>query len=259
MILTIPSLSSREERKIRGHFLFVALTAAAGALGGCAAPAPEGIDDPYEVENRSTHAFNLALDSKILRPAATATHAGNGPLGRGIANFADNLDAPGDVVNSLLQFRIGKATENTLRFAINTVIGVGGIFDPATAMGVPGKKTDFGETLHVWGVGEGSYLEVPFVGPSTQRDALGDVVDFVIDPLNYILPAPESYFGTAAKLAAKVGDRGRYSATVDSILYESADSYAQARLLYLQNRRYELGQTADEGSFVDPYEDPYGQ
>ncbi len=259
MILTIPSLSSREERKIRSPFLFVALTAAAVGLGGCAAPVSDGINDPHEVENRASHRFNVAVDRTILRPAATATRAGDGVVGRGIANFADNLDGPRDVVNSLLQFRLGKATENTLRFAINTTIGLGGLFDPATAAGVPGKQTDFGETLYVWGVGEGAYLEVPLVGPSTQRDTLGDVVDIFIDPMRLLLPKPESTVGSVAKLAAKIGDRGRYSTTVDSILYDSADSYAQARLLYLQNRRYQLGQTTDEGSFVDPYEDPYGQ
>lgn len=231
------------------------------ALGVAAcgpAPAPQGINDPYETENRATHAFNVAMDRNVLKPLSSGM--GTGPISAGISNFADNLGTPSDVVNSLLQVRVGRATHNTLRFAINTVIGVGGIFDPATAMGVGEKKTDFGETLHVWGVEEGAYMELPLLGPSTQRDALGSVVDLALDPMNYLLPRPESYVGTMAKLAAKLGDRGRYSATVDSILYDSADSYIQARLLYLQNRRYELGQTSGESaSFEDPYEDPYAQ
>jgi phospholipid-binding lipoprotein MlaA len=120
-------------------------------------------------------------------------------------------------------------------------------------MGVAGKKTDFGETLHVWGVGEGYYLELPLLGPSTARDALGEVVDSVINPIGVLLPKPERYVGTLAKVASKIGDRARYSETVDSVLYDSADGYAQARLLYLQNRRYELGQTAGEDDFEDPY------
>jgi phospholipid-binding lipoprotein MlaA len=123
---------------------------------------------------------------------------------------------------------------------------------------MPENDTDFGETLHIWGVGEGAYLEVPFIGPSTERDLAGAVVDILIDPLNQ-LPRKERLAATGAKVAGKIADRGRYSDLTDSVLYESADSYAQARLLYLQNRRFELGQTSDEGSFVDPYEDPYAE
>jgi phospholipid-binding lipoprotein MlaA len=250
MTLTIPSLSVPQLA-----FLLVFGLAACGP-----APAPQGINDPYETENRATHAFNVALDRNIIKPMSAGLGSGGGPVSEGIGNFADNLGTPGDVVNNLLQVRVGQATHNTLRFAINSVIGLGGLFDPATAMGVTEKKTDFGETLHVWGVDEGAYVELPLLGPSTQRDALGSVVDLALDPMNYLLPRPESYVGTMAKLAAKLGDRGRYSATVDSILYDSADSYIQARLLYLQNRRYELGQTSGESaSFEDPYEDPYGQ
>jgi phospholipid-binding lipoprotein MlaA len=250
MKLSIPLLSA----PCRAFSLaFLAGLAACGP-----APAPQGINDPYETENRATHAFNVAMDRNILKPLSAGM--GSGPVSTGIGNFADNLGTPGDVVNNVLQVRLGRATHNTLRFAINSTIGLGGIFDPATAMGVTEKKTDFGETLHVWGVEEGAYVELPLLGPSTQRDALGSVVDLALDPMNYLLPRPESYVGTMAKLAAKLGDRGRYSATVDSILYESADSYIQARLLYLQNRRYELGQTSGESaSFEDPYEDPYGQ
>lgn len=250
MKLTIPSLSVPQ--------LAFSLVFGLAACGP--APAPQGINDPYETENRATHAFNVALDRNIIKPMSAGLGSGGGPVSEGIGNFADNLGTPGDVVNNLLQVRVGQATHNTLRFAINSVIGLGGIFDPATAMGVTEKKTDFGETLHVWGVDEGAYVELPLLGPSTQRDALGSVVDLALDPMNYLLPRPESYVGTMAKLAAKLGDRGRYSATVDSILYDSADSYIQARLLYLQNRRYELGQTSGEfASFEDPYEDPYGQ
>ncbi|MEY4306178.1 MAG: hypothetical protein RIT52_2353, partial [Pseudomonadota bacterium] len=131
-------------------------------------------------------------------------------------------------------------------------------FDLATAAGMPENDTDFGETLHVWGVGEGAYLEVPFMGPSTTRDLAGSVIDLAIDPLNHLNRT--QVLGVAGiKLASKIGDRGRYSELVDSILYESADSYAQARLLYLQNRRHQLGQTEDEADFVDPYEDPYAE
>jgi len=125
-----------------------------------------------------------------------------------------------------------------------------------------GKPTDFGETLHVWGAGEGAYVELPFLGPSTARDATGTLVDLVLNPIQLLLPPDEAMAATVTKLFSRLGDRDRFSATVESILYDSADSYAQARLLYLQNRRFGLGQAGAaegaDGAFIDPYEDPYG-
>ncbi|MFT4150053.1 MAG: VacJ family lipoprotein [Paracoccaceae bacterium] len=242
-------------RAIAG-MLMLAILAACGP-----APAPQGINDPAEGFNRSVHGLNLALDRAFVRPASEGYgHILPQPVRTGVSNFASNLNLPGEIVNGLLQGRVMNATENTLRFAVNTIAGVGGIFDPATVLGVKGKRTDFGETLHVWGVGEGPYLEMPGMGPTTARDLTGTVVDVVMNPVSMALDAPEKYWSMGIKAASKLGDRYRYSDTIDSILYESADSYAQARLLYLQNRRYELGQSAgSEAAFEDPYEDPYAQ
>ncbi len=245
-----------------GRFASVLLVSAFGLSACGPAPVPQGFADPHEANNRQTHEINRAIDRTVLRPLSggygTSIPA---PVKQGVQNFAQNLDAPGDVVNNLLQGRPGPALQNTLRFALNTTIGIGGLFDPATAMGVAGKPTDFGETLHVWGAGEGDYIEVLLLGPTTERDLFGAVVDLGLNPLRYVLPADQANVPTIAKFASRLGDRARYSETVDSVLYDSADSYAQARLSYLQNRRYELGQTAgDTGdeAFVDPYEDPYG-
>lgn len=241
---------------------------AAVLLSACGpAPVPSGINDPNEAANREVHSFNRAVDKALLRPTAnTYSSILPEPVEKGVSNFATNLDAPGDVVNNVMQGRIGKAAENTLRFAINSTLGIGGLFDPATAMGVAGDPTDFGETLHVWGVPEGAYAEVPFMGPTTGRDFAGVLVDVALNPVRLALPEPESYYATGAKVASRLSDRARYGDTVDSILYESADSYAQARLLYLQNRRFELGgggAAADgEAGFEDPYsdfEDPYAE
>jgi len=241
--------------------LFLPLALAAGLLAGCTAPPPPAqINDPGEQFNRSMHALNIGLDKLILRPLATTmVSPGGGPISQGVVNFANNLSGPTDIVNSVLQLRLGRAAENTLRFAINTTIGLGGIFDPATAMGVAGKETDFGETLHVWGFGEGQYLEPPLLGPSTTRDLSGLIVDVAINPLQVFLPPPDSYVGTVAGVASRVVDRGRYVEMVDSILYNSADSYAQARLLYLQNRRFQMGQTAGDAALSDQFEDPYAE
>jgi phospholipid-binding lipoprotein MlaA len=234
-------------------------------LAACAgAPPAVGVNDPYESTNRSIHAFNRGLDRALVGPAAE----GYGgivpePAQRVVGNLADTLDLPGDILNNLLQLRIDRAAENTLRLATNLTMGVGGLFDAATAIGLPENPTDFGETLHVWGVGEGAYVELPFAGPSTARDATGILVDLAINPVRLALPEREAMAATVLKLFSRLGDRDRFSETVDSVLYDSADSYAQARLLYLQNRRFQLGQDGAAGTegtdddFIDPYEDPY--
>ena len=259
MNVTNPLLFYRHAKNC--HIRALLATVLGATLAGCAAaPAPQGVTDPNETANREIHAFNRGVDKVLVRPAAGVYGSVlPAPIKRGVSNFASNLDAPGDVANNLLQGRIGNAGQNTLRFAVNTVFGIGGLFDTATAIGLPGKPTDFGETLHVWGVGEGNYVELPFVGPSTERDFVGIIVDVALNPVRLALPEPEASYATVAKLGSKLGDRDRYSDIIDQVLYESADSYAQSRLLYLQSRRFALGQTATDDSFVDPYEDPYAQ
>ena len=230
-------------------------------LASCAAaPVAQGINDPFESANRGVHSFNVAADTFAVRPVAKVYGAVlPNPVKAGVNNFADNLDGPGDVLNNILQGRIGNAGQNTLRFAVNTTMGVAGLFDAATAIGIPEAHTDFGETLHVWGASEGAYLELPLLGPSTVRDASGRVVDALINPMRFVLEQPESTYSTAANIGSKLGDRSRFMDTFDSILYESADGYAQARLLYLGKRRFRLGQTAGDATFEDPYEDPYAK
>lgn len=256
MQLAIPSLSMPMTRKFVPSVLLCCLVGA-GFCGCSRTVDPMATRDPLEPFNRQVHAFNRSVDEFVLRPMAVSAK-GNGEVAERISDFSANLGKPADIVNNVLQLRLVKAGENVLRFGMNTVFGVGGLFDVATAAGMPENDTDFGETLHVWGFGEGAYLEVPFIGPSTTRDLAGSLVDLAIDPLNH-LNRDQVRGATVARLASRIGDRGRYSELVDSVLYESADSYAQARLLYLQNRRYKLGQTADEGNFVDPYEDPYAE
>lgn len=233
------------------------------AVLGCAAPVSQGINDPLEPFNRGTHQVNVALDRALLGPGAAAYGSVvPDPVQRIVGNFAATLDLPGDIVNDVLQANIEDAGTNTLRLVANVTFGVFGLFDAATMLGLPENPTDFGETLYVWGVGEGPYVELPVLGPSTARDAVGTVVDLVANPVRLMTTGDQAAAATVAKLLARLGDRDRYSETYESILYNSADSYAQARLLYLQNRRFELGQAAGaatDDAFVDPYEDPYGQ
>lgn len=237
--------------------LFLAVIAGCSSQDAALAPDPR---DPFEATNRQIHAFNKGLDTVALRPAAQVYGTLlPEPIRTGISNFSDNLGLPAAVINNTLQGDFGAAASNSGRFLVNTVFGVGGFLDPATALGTPEESTDFGETLHVWGAGEGVYLELPFFGPSTTRDAAGSVVDLIVDPLGYVLEAPEINYSRGSAAASVLNSRFRFSGTVDGILYESADSYAQSRIIYLQNRRFELGSSSptaaidEEGDLYDDF------
>lgn len=240
-------------------FRILALVAFA-ATSACTAPQPGAeFNDPFEITNRSVHDFNKGLDQALVRPAGQVYGAVlPDPMEQGVSNFAQNIGTPSDVVNNVLQGDLDAAFTNAFRFLLNTTVGIGGLFDTAGALGLEAKESDFGETLHVWGADEGAYIELPFFGPSTERDAAGKLIDFVIDPLNYVLPTPESTYATAARAGDLLGDRNRFGTTVDSVFYDSEDSYAQSRTLYLQNRRFELGADND-ALYDDIYEDPYDE
>ncbi|MEJ6391064.1 MlaA family lipoprotein [Gymnodinialimonas ulvae] len=233
----------------------IALTLLVTACGPATLPPGDQVEDQYEERNRAAHELNVSLDRAVLGPSSDAYGSAiPEPVRTGVSNFASNLSQPGYVLNNLLQLRIGDAAQNTARFAINTTIGIGGLFDPATAIGLPAETTDFGETLHIYGFGEGDYIVHPVIGPSTTRDTVGMVVDFALNPLRHYVETPESYVLTASSVASGLGSRYQFDGTIDSILYESADSYAQLRSLYLQQRRFELGGSSDVGV---GYEDPY--
>ena len=231
----------------------VATLILAGCSGGMDRNPGDGIHDPYETRNRKVHAFNKELDRDLIRPLAIGySRAMPDEFEDSIGHFATNLGQPSVTVNSLLQGDLRGAGISFSRFLINSTLGFGGLFDVASDFGVEQHDTDFGETLHVWGAEEGAYVEAPLFGPSTTRDSIGRVVDFFTNPLSYELDDPERYTPPAASALAGIGDRGRYSETVDSILYDSADSYSQARLIYLQNRRFQLG-IGDESTEIDPF------
>lgn len=226
----------------------------------CAAPdVSRGVNDPFEAQNRVRFEKSINFDRNVLRPVATAYgEAVPEPARRGIHNFSDNFRLPGYVVNDLLQANVDDALHNSARFLFNSTIGLLGILDPMSSAGLTARPSDFGETLHVWGAPQGAYLVAPFVGPTTERDAVGKVVDLFTNPLGFALHKPERYLGTLTAIPSKLDDRYRFAGTVESILYESADPYAAARILYLENRRFALGVVEDD-TFVDPYEDPYAQ
>jgi phospholipid-binding lipoprotein MlaA len=264
---------------------FTLLIAATAVVGACAqAPLPSGTNDPYESVNRAWFDTNLALDRAVsgtpeVDPVAvsvvvsdpadtvdTATaEAASAPelqvvapppsrFRRIVSNFGSNLGIPSTIVNDLLQIRPDRAAENTVRLVVNSTIGLGGLFDPAGYMGIHGRTSDFGETLHRWGVGEGAYMVLPVLGPSTERDTTGMIVDAALNPLRFVLPQTEYNWSSAARVAGRFADRAEYADLLDANVINTTDPYAQARLLYLQTRRYHLG-VENEQEVIDPYAD----
>ena len=226
-------------------------------LAGCN-PRPAGVEihDPFEARNRAMFESNLALD-RAVTPGATSRAEEPprpSPLRQAVRNAASNLSTPRYVVNDFLQGRVGPGIENAVRFTLNTTLGLGGLFDPAGAIGIHGRPNDFGATLHAWGVNEGAYTVLPILGPSTQRDTAGMVVDAVLDPLNLAFNSDERLAAFVLRQAGRVAERIEFGDVIDATVMQSVDPYAAARLVYLQNRRHFLGE-ATEDAFIDPYAD----
>ncbi len=246
----------------RIRFRRVALASLLAVLSACASQPQDAasrgeVFDPYEKANRGIHKFNLGVDRFLFRPASKGyVKVVPDPMVTSFNNFAENITLPGQAVDYLLQGNVKQSGNALLRFVINSTVGGFGLSKPADELDLPPVDTDFGETLYVWGFGEGAYVELPFYGPSTTRDAVGVVVNLFTNPVDLAPTRPVDNLGLYAEVVRRMGDRGRYSDTVDSILYESADSYAQARLIYLQNRRFELARD-DEDTYLGLYSDPY--
>ncbi len=236
----------------------VSVVSALCLVSACTRPDPAAeFNDPNEAQNRSVHEVNIALDQAVFGGGAVPDKRYlPEPLAKGFSNAAYNLSMPSAVLNNLLQFKPVGAAKDTFRFVLNTTVGLGGLFDPANAIGLYAEDADFGETLHVWGFPEGAFIVLPVAGPTTERDLAGSVVDIFIDPLGQIFEGSDLVGVELVRIAGKVGDRQEYSDLIESILYESADSYAQMRLAYLQYRHKQLGIEEDQN---DPYEEFYAQ
>ena len=221
-------------------------------LGACSAPLEVGISDPFEASNRQVHEINKSLDKNIVRPVAVL-YGDSTPvqLQSAVNNIAMNFSLPSNSINYILQGEIKSASKSSMEFLVNSTLGVVGIYDASSKFGIKSKKTDFGETMAKWGVGEGAYLDILVLGPSNQRDGIGRMVDIVFDPVGLIGAGPKGV-ATVTSIAFGLSARSQFRESIDSVLYQSADSYAQSRLFFLQNRRYELG-TNQTLPYIDPY------
>ncbi len=224
------------------------LVVALVALGatGCATstpPSQAALDqnDPYEAQNRQVFAFNQKLDKYVALPVATFyVETVPEPAREGIHNFLVNLDVPVTFANDVLQGAADRATDSLGRFVVNSTLGIGGLVDVAQKVGIPEHDSDFGETLAVYGVGEGPYLVLPLLGPSNPRDALGYGVDIALDPSTWISWRSSVYFKLGRGVMKIVDERARNIDTLDEIERTSVDLYATLRSLYRQHREAEI-------------------
>jgi phospholipid-binding lipoprotein MlaA len=214
-------------------------------LTACAStpPTPEVIanNDPYELTNRQTLVFNGKIDRYVVVPSVAVYFVlVPDKERRGVHNFLGNLSLPTIFVNDLLQGEIARGSQSAARLLINTTLGFGGFFDPATKMGIPGHGEDFGQTLAVWGMGEGPYLILPFFGPSNPRDAAGLGVDAAIDPTNFIPIKQHFWWDAGREYFTYLDLRGQTYQTIQGIQRSSVDYYASLRSLYRQLRDTEI-------------------
>ena len=191
--------------------------------------------DPFERFNRSVYVVNDSLDRAIAKPVAKGyVKVMPQPVRTGIGNFFTNLAYPSTVVNSLLQGKFRQFANDTGRLLVNTTVGIGGLFDPATQMGMALNNEDLGQTLGRWGVPPGPYLMRPIFGPSTVRDFTGDIADTYFDPKTYVQ-------STALRLGLVVQelvhDRADLLAA-ESVQESAYDPYSFIRGAYLQRREY---------------------
>lgn len=204
--------------------------------------------DPFEGANRMVFVFNDTLDQWVLRPAAKGYRAITPDVAeRGVGNFFSNLSEFNSAVNSLLQGKVDAFLASGGRFAINSTLGIAGLFDVATPMGMESRETDLGETLAIWGVPRGPYLMVPFFGPRTLRSGIGSVGDIYLSPEAYI----DSTAGRNGLYGLRVVDERAELLDADALL--SGDRYIFLRDAYLQRRsaRIESETKAPEDVFSE--------
>lgn len=244
---------------------FFSLLLVAMLAGGCASNsavtdegnvqtvAPSSVD-PWEHTNRPIFRFNRKLDNVTLEPVASGyVKVIPLPIRRGVGNFYRNLRGPRNIINNFLQGKGVDGLSETGRFVINSTIGLAGLVDIASRLGLESHREDFGQTLAVWGVPDGPYVMVPFAGPQTLRDVFAFPMDVLVDPLWYYEHDTPRY----ALYALRFIDFRAGFLDLDDLLEKAFDPYVRLREAYLQNRHYEIhdGNPPVDDDFYDEFYD----
>ena len=234
----------------------VSILAASVVAAGCVSVPPESrVEyDPWEGLNRGIFKVNEGLDKAIMKPVATGyTKVVPKPARQGVTNFSRNLFTPRSAVANFLQGKPRDGFGELSRFLINSTVGLGGLFDIASRNGIEAKTEDFGQTIAVWGVPDGPYVMLPFLGPTTLRDALMLPFDISMDPLYHYEVASVRdplYVLRIINLRANL-------LPLEDMLNDSVDKYVTMRESYLQNREFDIYDgdppTDDDDEFFDEF------
>ena len=205
------------------------------------------VKDCFEGVNRATFSLNQGLDKAIFKPVARGYRKLPSPIRSGTSNALENISTLLTVPNNILQGELKKAGINTGRFAVNTTLGILGVFDVATKMNFPEyEREDYGQTLGAWGIGAGCYIVLPVFGPSTVRDTFGSFVNVLGgDPYyNMSVHGNNQYLDQELYMASKtisgIDFRAKNLETIDNLEKNSMDFYASVRSLYLQDRQQKI-------------------
>lgn len=214
-------------------------------------PSDGSVNDPWEGFNRPVFKFNDGVDRAAIKPAATAYDSMPDIVGDRFANFVGNLDDVPTMLNNLMQGDVGDAAVDLGRVLINTTVGILGLFDVASHMGLEKHHDEFSQTLAGWGVPGGPYLVVPILGPSSARDFPADIVDIFMNPATYFEPVARVAVTVIKGLETRAGLLDK-----EDILKEwSNDYYVAVRNYYLSRSRSAGG---DESLEQPSLEDDYG-
>lgn len=228
-------------------------------IAGCTSTNPETrVDyDPWEPINRTVHEFNDIGDRYVLKPIAKGyDYVLPEFVKTGVTNFSRNLTAPGSALNNILQGKPRAGLSELTRFMFNSTLGIGGLIDIASMGGLERQPEDFGQTFAVWGVPDGPYVVVPFLGPRTLRHAVAIPLNLWADPLWHY---ENRNVRNQLEFLRLVNARARLLTTLDTLLEDSRDPYVTIRESYLQNRRYEVydGDPPIDDDFYDDFEDDF--
>jgi phospholipid-binding lipoprotein MlaA len=201
-------------------------------LAGCAHSPVNDPSDPLEGFNRGVFAFNTGLDDYLLRPVTKGyVYVTPEVAQTGVSNFFSNLTYPTVIVNDALQGKVVQHFSDVGRFLFNTIVGLGGLVDAASMIGLNKHDEDFGQTLGYWGIGNGAFLMLPLLGPSTNRDLVGRIGNAATNPLTYVdfdISAPLTAGGVVDTRAQLLG--------TDRVVEQQLDRYIFVRNAYLQRR-----------------------
>jgi phospholipid-binding lipoprotein MlaA len=211
--------------------------------------------DRFERYNRAMYRFNTGIDRAVLRPLAEGYAKLPRPIRGGIGNFIGHLAYADTIVNDFLQGKFSDGGKDLARFTLNTVVGVGGLFDPATAAGLQKNDEDFGQTLGKWGVPSGPYVVLPFLGSSTLRDAPTWAVSNALDARSYLNQDALNYSLASLRLV----DLRASVLVADTSIEQAYDPYAFVRDAYLQRREYKVRDGEMPETIDEPLEDPAGE